>query len=46
MLHASSALAQINWPAFRGGADAGTSAEKGLPDTWSKVLEPPFLPNE
>jgi outer membrane protein assembly factor BamB len=30
-----SALAQTNWPAFRGGAAAGTSAEKGLPDTWS-----------
>jgi outer membrane protein assembly factor BamB len=30
-----SALAQTNWPAFRGGAAAGTSEQKGLPDTWS-----------
>src|SRR5262249_56725279 len=30
-----SALAQTNWPAFRGGAAAGTSDQTGLPDTWS-----------
>src|SRR5262249_2919992 len=28
-------LAQANWPAFRGGAAAGTADTKGLPTAWS-----------
>src|SRR5262245_11254631 len=35
MHECGSAMAQTNWPAFRGGAAAGTSEQKGLPDTWS-----------
>jgi outer membrane protein assembly factor BamB len=28
------ALAEVNWPTFRGGAAAGVAADRRLPDTW------------